>query len=407
MARERSDRQSVTMRRVRAARWAVLATFGINGLALSSWFPHIPAVQRKLDLSDGTLGLALLGTAVGALVATTASGWIIGRVGSLLATRVSVLALCAALPLPGLASNLPLLVLALVLLGASNGILDVAMNTQAVAVETRYRRPIMSTFHGFFSLGGLASSGLAVAIVASGVGTVAHLLIAAIILGGAALVASRWILPDEGSPGSSGGPIFVRPTGPLIALGIVGFCVLLSEGAIADWSAVYLRNSLDTGAGYAAAGYAVFSATMTLGRLMGDRLTSHFGPATLVRGGGAVVAIGLGSALILGRPAAALLGFACVGAGLSFVFPIVLSAAGRVRGVASGSALAAVTAVGYTGFLAGPPLIGFVAQGTSLRIALAIVAALGVLMIVLAPAVRQDGTADPESAAGLGAVSPD
>lgn len=385
------DRQPVGKSQARAARRSVLATFGINGFALSSWFPHIPAVQRKLELSDGTLGLALLGTAGGALVATTASGWVIGRVGSRVATRVSVLALCAALPLPGLAPDLALLVVSLVLLGATNGVLDVAMNTQAVAVEKRYQRPIMSTFHGVFSLGGLASSGLAVVIIASGVGMVAHLASAAIILGAAALFATRSLLPDEGSKNDAHGPIFVRPSGPLIAIGVVGFCVLLGEGAMADWSAVYLRNSLDTSAGYAAAGYAVFSAMMTLGRLVGDRLTANVGPATLVRTGGGVVAIGLGSALALGRPAAALVGFACVGAGLSFMFPIVLSAAGRVGGVAPSLALSAVTSVGYTGFLAGPPLIGLVAQLTSLRIALGIVAALGALMIVLAPAVGNEG----------------
>jgi MFS family permease len=384
------------MTRPRAARRAVLAVFGINGFALSSWFPHIPAVQRKLDLSDGTLGLALLGSAVGALVATTASGWVIARIGSRRATRAAVLALCAALPLPGLAPNLPVLVLALVLLGASNGILDVAMNTQAVAVEQRYRRPIMSTFHGVFSLGGLASSALAVAIVAAGVGTVAHLVTAAIVLGVAAFLASRWLLPDEGSQSSGHGLVFARPSGPLITLGIIAFCVLLGEGAMADWSAVYLRNTLDTGAGYAAAGYAVFSSTMALGRLSGDRLTARFGPAMLVRAGGSVVAIGLGFALILGRPAFSLLGFACVGAGLSCIFPIVLSAAGRVLGIAAGSALAAVTAVGYTGFLAGPPLIGLVAQVTSLRVALGIVALLGVTVAVLAPVVRQEG-GEPEA----------
>lgn len=385
------DRPSDAMSRARAARRAVLAIFGINGFALSSWFPHIPAVQRKLGLSDGTLGLALLGTAVGALVATTASGWVIAHVGSRRATHAAVLTLCAALPLPGLAPDLPLLVLALVLLGAANGILDVAMNTQAVAVEQRYRRPIMSTFHGVFSLGGLASSALAVAIVAAGVGTVAHLVGAGIILGAAAFVASRWLLPDEGGRGSGHGPVFVRPSGPLIALGVVAFCGLLGEGAMADWSAVYLRNSLETGAGFAAAGYAVFSATMTLGRLTGDRLTARLGPVPLVRAGGSVVAIGLGLALILGQPAAALAGFACVGAGLSCLFPIVLSAAGRVPGIAAGSALAAVTAVGYAGFLAGPPLIGLVAQVTSLRLALGIVAVLGVTIVVLAPVVRQEG----------------
>ncbi|HKG24197.1 MAG TPA: MFS transporter [Thermomicrobiales bacterium] len=393
MTKEQNDRRSGTMAQARAARRAVMATFGINGLALSSWFPHIPAVQRKLELSDGTLGVALLGTAVGALVATTASGWVIARVGSRLTTQVAVLALCASLPLPGLAPNLVLLVLSLVLLGAANGVLDVAMNTQAVAVEKRYRRPIMSTFHGVFSLGGLASSGLAVVIVGSGVGTVTHLTFAGLVLGIAAFVATRWLLPDEGTRDGAHGPIFARPSGPLIALGVVAFCVLLGEGAMADWSAVYLRNSLGTSAVYAAAGYAVFSSTMALGRLTGDRLTADFGPETLVRAGGAVVAIGLGLALILGRPAAALIGFACVGAGLSFMFPIVLSAAGRVRGVAPGLALAAVTSVGYTGFLAGPPLIGLVAQVTSLRIALGIVAALGALITALAPAVRGDGEA--------------
>lgn len=393
MAKEQDNRRSEAMRQARAARWAVMATFGINGLALSSWFPHIPAVQRKLGLSDGTLGLALLGTAVGALVATTASGWVIESAGSRVVTRAAVLALCAVLPLPGLAPNLALLVLSLVLLGATNGVLDVAMNTQAVAVEKRYRRPIMSTFHGVFSLGGLISAALAVVIVGSGVGTVAHLTVVGLVLGGAALVATRWLLPDEGPRDSSHGPIFARPTGPLIALGVVGFCALLGEGAMADWSAVYLRNSLETGAGYAAAGFAVFSSTMALGRLTGDRLTAHFGPATLVRSGGAVVAIGLGLALILGQPGAALVGFACVGAGLSFMFPIVLSAAGRVPGIAPGLALAAVTSVSYTGFLAGPPLIGLAAQVTSLRLALGIVAALGALIIVLAPVVRQEDEA--------------
>jgi MFS family permease len=358
-------------------------------LALSSWFPHIPAVQRKLDLSEGTLGFALLGTAVGALVATTMSGWIIARLGSRRVTRISALSLCAILPLPGVAPDLALLVVSLVLLGASNGILDVAMNTQAVAVEKRYRRPIMSAFHGVFSLGGLGSAALSVAIIGVGVGTATHLTVAGIVLGVTALWATRWLLPDEASTASGHGPVFVRPTGALIILGIVGFCVLLSEGAMADWSGVYLRNSLDTSAGFAAAGYAVFSSTMALGRLIGDRLTANVGAAMLVRAGGAVVAVGLGGALLVDQPIVALLGFGCVGAGLSFMFPLLLSAAGRVPGVSPGAALSAVTAVGYTGFLAGPPLIGLFAQATSLRIALGLVAALGLVIVALSSAVKQ------------------
>jgi fucose permease len=382
----------------RAARWAVAATFAVNGFALSSWFPHIPAVQRKLDLNDGTLGVALLGTAVGALVATTLSGWVIRRLGSRRATLLSAVGLCAALPLPGLAPNLPLLVLALLLLGATNGTLDVAMNTQAVAVEERYRRPIISSFHGIFSLGGLASSALAVAIIGAGVGTVAHLTVAGLVLGAAALLASRWLLPTEGKAPEGGGPLFVRPSGPLLGLGIVAFCVLLSEGAMADWGAVYLDNALETGSGFAAAGYAVFSATMAIGRLTGGRWIARYGPEALVRTGGLVSAAGLGLALIIGQPVAALVGFGCIGAGLSVLFPIALSAAGRVPGIAAAEGLAAVTAVGYAGFLAGPPLIGLVAQATSLPLALGIVAGLGLVIAGLASTVRTRSVEDLDRA---------
>jgi predicted MFS family arabinose efflux permease len=369
----------------------VAAIFAINGFALSSWFPHIPAMQRKLDLSDATLGIALLGTAVGALVATSLSGAVIRRLGSRRATLLSVVGLCAALPLPGLAPNLPLLVVALVLLGVTNGTLDVAMNTQAVAVEARYHRPIMSSFHGVFSLGGLISSALAVAIIGAGVATVVHLATAGVVLGAAALLAGHWLLPDQGAAPEAGGPLFVRPTGPLLGLGIVAFCVLLGEGAMADWGAVYLDNVLETGSGFAAAGYAVFSGTMAVGRLTGGRWIARYGPERIVRAGGTIVAVGLGLALIAGQPLAALVGFGCVGAGLSVLFPITLSAAGRVPGVAPEQGLAAVTAVGYAGFLAGPPLIGLAAEATSLPVALGIVAALGIVIAALASTVRERG----------------
>jgi MFS family permease len=365
----------------------VLATFGCNGAGLSTWFPHIPAVQRKLDLGDGLLGLALLGTPVGALIAMPLSAWLIARFGSRRMTRASALAFFLALPLPAVASNLPSLVAALMLIGAANGLLDVSMNAQAVAVERRYRRPIMTTFHGVFSLGGLAAAGLAVVVVGRGVDAGSHLFVTAVLLGAAALTASRWLLPDAVEPGGVGGPVFVRPTGSLVLLGLVAFCVLLGEGAMADWTAVYLRNVLETGAGVAAAGYAVFSATMAIGRLSGDRLTARFGPVTMLRGGGLVVALGLGAALLTGLPVAALVGFACVGAGLSCGFPIVLSAAGRVPGIASGTALAAVTTMGYVGFLAGPPVIGLVAEVTTLRVALGLVALLGATIALLAPTV--------------------
>ena len=367
----------------RAARRAVVAIFAINGIALSSWFPHMPAVQRKLELSDGTLGLALLGVPVGALGAMAICGWLLARFGSEHVTRVAALVLCATLPLPGLAPNLFLLTLVLALLGMANGTLDVAMNAQAVEIERRYHRPILSSFHAAFSLGGLASAGLAIVIIGQGVGTVAHLTGAAVILGVSALVVSRCLLPVE--PEAKGGPAFARPTRGILWLGVIAFCVLLGEGAMADWSAVYLRNTLETSAGFAAAGYAAFSATMAIGRLTGDRLTAHLGPVRLIQGGGLVIAIGLGLGVVIAHPVTALIGFAGVGAGMATLFPVLLSVAARVRDIPTGPALAAVTAIGYTGFLAGPPLIGLLAEGISLRWALGVVAMLGVVIAALAP----------------------
>jgi MFS family permease len=313
-------------------------------------------------------------------------GWLLARFGSATVTRAAALALCVTLPLPGLAPNIALLALALVLLGIANGTLDVAMNAQAVEIERLYRRPIMASFHAAFSLGGLLSAGLAIPVLSLGIGTVTHLTGAALSLGLAAIVAARGVLPIELE--ASRGPAFARPTRGLLWLGIIAFCVLLGEGAMADWSAVYLRNTLETSAGFAAAGYAAFSGAMALGRLTGDRLTARLGPERLIRGGGLVVAAGLGLAVVTAHPAAALIGFASVGAGLSCLFPVLLSAAARTGNVATGPALAAVTAVGYTGFLAGPPLIGLAAEGITLRWALGIVAALGCLIAALAPAVR-------------------
>ncbi len=384
----------------RAARRAVVTIFAVNGAALSSWFPHIPAVQRKLELSDGALGAALLGVPAGALLSMISCGWLLARFGSATVTRAAALALCVTLPLPGLAPNIALLALALALLGIANGTLDVAMNAQAVEIERLYRRPIMASFHAAFSLGGLLSAGLAIPILSLGAGTVTHLSGAALALGLAAITAARWVLPVE--PEASRGPAFTRPTRGLLWLGMIAFCVLLGEGAMADWSAVYLRNTLETSAGFAAAGYAAFSGAMALGRLTGDRLITRLGPERLIRGGGLVVAVGLGLAVVTAHPAAALIGFASVGAGLSCLFPVLLSAAARTGNVATGQALATVTAVGYTGFLAGPPLIGLAAEGITLRWALSIVAALGGVIAALAPAVR---TADPPATPAIPASS--
>ena len=370
----------------RAARLAVLTLFFVNGTVLSSWVPHIPLIKERLGLGEGVLGLALLGTAVGAITAMPLAGVFIARLGSQRVMRVATVAFCLSLPLPVLAPTLPFLVIALVIFGAGNGAMDVAMNAQAVGVEKAHGGAIMSSFHAFFSVGGLAGSSLGGLLLWAGVSPAIHVLLVTFVFGLVGLVALRWLWVDRAEDAEAGGPTFVRPTGPLLALGVLAFFVLVGEGAVADWSAVYLRDTLGTGAGLAALGYAAFSLMMALGRFTGDRMVARFGPVPLMRSSAALAAAGLGAGLLIGRPVAAVVGFGCVGLGMSNLIPILFSAAGRTPGVNAGTAIAAVSSAGYFGFLAGPPLIGLLAELTSLPVALGLVVLFTALVAVFAHA---------------------
>jgi len=375
----------------RAARLAVVAIFSLNGVALGSWFVRIPAIQEKLGLGEGLLGVALLGAAVGALVSMPLAGALASRFGSRRVVGATAFLLPLSVALPALAPGLLLLVPAIAVLGAANGALDVSMNSQAVAVEKGYGRPIMSSFHAAFSFGGLAGASIGGLVASAGVGPLPHLAAVAALCATAAVVAYRALLPASADAADGGAPAFARPTRALLGLGVISFCVLLGEGAMSDWSAVYLDGTLETGPGFAAAGYAAFSLAMAFGRLFGDGLAERLGPVRLVRACGALAAVGLGAALFVGQPVFALIGFACAGAGFSVVFPAALSAAGRTEGMAAGPALAAVSTAGYTGFLVGPPTIGFLAEWIGLGGALFVVVALSAAVVLSAGAVRDAG----------------
>lgn len=373
---------------LRAARVAVATIFFVNGAATANWLVRIPAVQAKLGLSAGALGVALFGVAVGALVSMPLTGRLVARYGSRPVTRVAAFIFAAVFLLPPLAPNPSVLFVALVGLGAGHGALDVAMNAQAAIVERRYGRPIMSSFHALFSLGGLAGAAVGGVIANNHIGPLAHLVGTALVV---AMVASRItvrMLPAsaDAAPDHMSA---ARPRGALVTLGIVAFCVLLGEGAMADWSAVYLRDITGAGPGLAAAGYAAFSLAMASGRLAGDALTLRAGSARLVRVGGALAALGLTCALAFSSPWAAILGFGTVGAGLSVAFPIVLTTASVLPGTTPGTAIATVSTFGYAGFLAGPPLIGFVAEAMTLRGGLAVVVVMCLLVAVLAGRFRR------------------
>ncbi|GAC1462193.1 MAG: MFS transporter [Chloroflexota bacterium] len=354
------------------ARIAVAAIFFVNGAVLGSWATRIPAIQEHLGLSKGQLGIVLLMGAVGALAAMNVAGYLAARFGSRPVTSVSVLSLCASLPLLALAPGLVVLGIALFVLGAANGSVDVAMNAQGVEVERRYARPILNSFHALFSLGGLIGA-LAGGLLAShNVSPLEHFTAVAGALGVVALGALFFLVPSR-ADANGAGVAFALPTRAILSVGFVAFCTVVGEGAMADWSAVYLKGTVGTSAGLAAIGYASFSLLMVAGRITGDRLTTRFGPVALVRTGCFTASLGLSCALLVPWPPVALVGFGLVGAGLAVVFPITVSAAGRMPGLASSTAIAAVATCGYFGFLVGPAIIGFVAQLSNLRLALAIV----------------------------------
>lgn len=377
---------------IRRSRWAVLSIFLLNGVGIASWAAHIPFVKEKFGFSEAQLGLALLAIALGSVGTLLLGGRLVARLGSRAVTVGGAFAFCALLPLLLVVPSVALLVPVLILFGACIGAMEVAANVQALGVEELYKRPIMSSFHALFSVGGLLGAALAGWLLSRGVAPIVQMTGVALFLALLTAVMMRYLLASDPEH-QSDAPAIALPTGPLLGLGVVGFFCLVAEGAMADWSAVYLRENLLTDAGFAAAGYAAFSLAMAAGRFSGDVLRARFHATPLVRASGALAALGLGVALLVGQPIATLIGFACVGLGLSNIVPILFSAAGRTPGVAPGTGIAAVATVGYFGFLVGPPLIGFIAHATSLTIGLGFVALLMALIALLA---NSAGRADHE-----------
>jgi MFS family permease len=379
----------------RQARAAVTAIFLLNGLLFGSWAARIPAIRERLDLSDGELGLALAFLPIGAIVAMPLAGAMAARVGSRRATRIAFAISCLATGIVALAPSLPALALLAMVLGVGMGSLDVSMNLHGVTVEHRYERPILAGFHAAFSLGGLVGGGLGALAAGAGIDVRVHLAVVSVACALIGLAWSRRFLPGAADATSHTEPVFARPPRRLWALGALAFACLVIEGASADWSGVYLKDELGTGPAVAALGFTAFSVTMTLGRLFGDRLVMAAGAVRLVRTGGVVAALGFGLALLTARPAAALVGFACLGAGMASIVPIVFRAAGNVPGVAAGVSLAAVSTIGYLGFIAGPPIIGGLAELVGLPAALGAVVLLALGVAALAPTTARRAPAPP------------
>lgn len=384
-----SNAQREERRRLRLARMAVDIFFFLNGVMSATFSTRLPAVQMKLVLPPGQLGLALLGCTIGGLLAMNIASHVSSRFGSKMVTTIAALGTCIALPLIALAPALPCLVLALALFGVGSGAMDVTMNLQGTGVEREYGRSIMNSFHAYFSVGSLAGASLGSILAALNVKPELHFFAIAVI-GCVVLVwSSRFLFSPKQEQIAQKQPAqkarFLQISPPLILLAVIAFCSFLSVGAMFDWSAVYLSGTLHTGAGLAAAGFTTFLACMAAGRSAGDALATRFGAAVLVRIACSLAAIGLALALVFSWTPAVMLGLGLVGIGLSVPFPLVLSAAGRLAKRDRGSILATVTTGGYFGMIAGPPAIGFIADRVGVRLALTPVVVLCVLAALCAP----------------------
>jgi predicted MFS family arabinose efflux permease len=372
---------------------AVAALFAFDGAVFGSWAARIPDVTAQVGASHTTLGLALLCVSVGALASMQLAGALCARLGAGLVASVSAVLICVAVTLPGLAHTLPELGAALLAFGAATGAVNVAANSAGVHLEAAGERPIMPGLHAAFSFGGLL--GAAVGGVASGLGGVApHLLavaafgllltaaIAPVLVAGdagrAAATAARSAADDAASSAQPTEPRRVAnaPRRLLVVLGLIAGCTAYGEGAITDWGALHLRETLAATPAVAAAGYAAFSLAMACGRLLGGRLVRSFGATHVLVVGSALAAAGMLAAALAPVASVALVGFALVGLGLANVFPLAIARAGSLGG-SKGVALAST--VGYTGLLGGPPLIGLLVGGVGLPTALTTVSLLAAI----------------------------
>jgi fucose permease len=377
----------------RTAWLAIAAVFFVNGVTLASWISRIPTLTDRLDLRPGQVGLALMALATGALVAFPFTGRLVDTRSSATTVMLFALIMVLALPVVGASSHLVALILALCIFGFGNGGMDVAMNAQGIQVERFAGRSIINSLHGCFSLGAFIGAAVGAGAAQLDVPPLLHFLGVSAFGLVTLWQVRRWLIPDARDPRQpDSAPAFALPPRSLWLLGALALCASVAEGAMADWSGLYLRDVLQTSGGVAALGFAAFSVAMLVGRFSGDALVRRFGAPTLVRSGGVLAAAGLGIALVLNQPVVMLLGFAAVGLGLSVIYPLVFSAAGNHPTVSAGRAVASVATVGYGGFLAGPPILGWLAELTSLRAIFGLIVLLAAATAALADATRSART---------------
>lgn len=360
-------------------RQATRVAFLVIGFVAAAWACLVPFAKANTELNEGALGLVLLCLGIGSILAMPAAGALSTRYGCRVVLTASSLVACAALPVLVTVSSAQLLAVVLFVFGAALGSADCVMNVQAVIVARASRRPLMSGFHAFYSLGGIVGAASISILLTLGVTPLNSTLVAV-----AAIVLAVWVaysgqLP-YGNPAE--GPPFAIPRGVVLFLGVLCFIVFLVEGSMLDWSAVLMTERRGTGPAQSGFAFASFSTAMAVGRLIGDRVVATVGRRAVVAGGALLAAGGIALATLVSVREVALLGYALVGAGCSNIVPVLFTAVGRQKTMPQAVAVPAITTLGYAGILVGPAGIGFIAQHSNLSVAFLVVAALMVAVAV-------------------------
>lgn len=367
--------------RIESAKWALAALFLVDGVGFGFWASHVPVFKQSLHLSNGSLSVVLLSLVLGSIVTMPTVGHLIARFGSRTVIRIVAIGYVLMIGLLSQATNHTALMIAAALFGACKGALDVSVCSQAIAVEHHYGRSSMNLLQGFWSLGSLFGAASSSLLLRHGFSTKVNLSSAAIILGIVTLCALPFLV-NESTPSEEAS--FSWPDSSLLRLSLLSFFGLFAEGALGDWAAVYLHSNIGVSLSMAAAGYATYAIAMTAARFAGGWITCHYSDKVVLRGSGFLVAFGFVTVLLSRSWPLGFVGLAFTGMGIANIVPVIMNVAGKDERLGPGPAISTVSTISYFGFLAGPPLIGWIAQMAGLQHALLLIVLAG-MIVALGP----------------------
>ena len=370
-------------------RIAVSAFFFLAGITFASWASRIPDIKEHLHLSDGALGSVLFALPVGLMTGLPLAGWAVTKFGSKTIVTLATILYPLTLILLGLSNHVWQLAAVLFFFGLWGNLLNISVNTQAVGVEAVYGKAIMASFHGMWSLAGFAGAGIGTLMVSAGLSPFTHFIIIAAAMMLIVLIAHRYALPND-APHEGKQTLFAKPDKSILKLGIIAFACMACEGTMFDWSGVYFKKIVQAPEGSTTLGYVAFMCTMAAGRFTTDRLITRFGVKPMLRLSGILITIGLVTAIVFPYMVSATIGFLLVGFGVSSVVPTAYGLAGKSKTMRPGIAIAAVSSISFFGFLLGPPVIGFIAEASSLQWSFALVSCLGLVTAFMAGKIDTD-----------------